>query len=159
MFQAAAFLSAVPRRLAPHKPIRTVRSLAANYSFARAAAWAVLGFTLSAPTGCVPGLGSRHLYLRRNMATRAWSRCSSPPALPSPTRPTAGMGRAGSDGRESSDPVSRVRGRWTSLMYSARNGHTRVVEMLIAAGADLHSETNSGYCVWPDSTASSRRML
>ena len=30
-----------------------MRSLAANCSFARAAASAVLGFTLSAPTGCV----------------------------------------------------------------------------------------------------------
>ncbi len=34
--------------------------------------------------------------------------------------------------------------RWTALMAAAGKGHTSVVELLIAAGADLAAKDNDG---------------
>ena len=38
----------------------------------------------------------------------------------------------------------RLCGRWTALMWAAFYGHLRVVELIIAAGADVAAQTNSG---------------
>ena len=38
---------------------------------------------------------------------------------------------------------SRACGRWTALMHAAVNGRARVVELLIAAGADLSAKENN----------------
>jgi hypothetical protein len=42
-------------------------------------------------------------------------------------------------------PASRLLGRSTALILAAMNGHTPVVEKLIAAGADLNVQNNEGY--------------
>jgi ankyrin repeat protein len=39
---------------------------------------------------------------------------------------------------------SRACGRWTALMHAANFGNERVVELLIAAGADLAAKANNG---------------
>lgn len=40
------------------------------------------------------------------------------------------------------------------MMLAARHGHRSVVELLIAAGADLAAKTNDGCGNWLDATAS-----
>jgi ankyrin repeat protein len=37
-----------------------------------------------------------------------------------------------------------MRGRWTALTSASANGHLRVVEVLIAAGADVAAKTGVG---------------
>jgi ankyrin repeat protein len=44
-----------------------------------------------------------------------------------------------------SDSFGVLRGRDTALLLAARNGHARVVGLLIAAGADVVAKDNDGY--------------
>ena len=47
--------------------------------------------------------------------------------------------------------------RMTALLFAAQNGHARVVELLIAAGADIVATHRAGYTPMADASASGRK--
>jgi hypothetical protein len=91
--------------------------------------------------------GGRYSCWPRFSAILAWSSCSSPPAPRSPPRTTAGKATAPHcyvhmplDHRK---PTCAR--RVTALQLAAQNGHARVVELLIAAGANVAAWNDYGY--------------
>ena len=77
------------------------------------------------PPSCIP----------HGTATRAWSRCLSPPAPTSTPRPTAGTASGQIPRRRAVGCCSRHCGRSTALTWAALHGRTDAAAALIFAGA------------------------
>ena len=108
---------------------------------------------LSDVTACYAA-GGLHSCGRRIVDTLAWSSCSSPPA-PTSTIFTAGRAVKKRTPLQAAGCGSVLRGRRTALLVAANNERARVVELLVAAGADLAVKSASGCGRAPRRTCSS----
>ena len=97
--------------------------------------------------------GGQCLCWRRKTATHARCSCSLPPASTSPPGPLLGTARAGCNGHA---PLSAGHHCWASdaAVSQVDRAHARgdVVELLVAACADISAKTNDGYGRWPGAT-------
>ena len=98
---------------------------------------------LSDVTACYAA-GGLHSCGRHIVDTLAWSSCSSPQAPTSLPGTTKGRAVRCMQLLHAVACGSVRCGRFTALMWAADEGHAHVVELLIAAGADLAAKDNEG---------------
>jgi hypothetical protein len=101
---------------------------------------AIADMPSDAPANSVAG--GLHSRWQHFMETRAWSSCSSRPT-PTSWQPRATPGRTETTRLQAVGCCSQLCCSSTALMVAAGHGRERVVELLIAAGADIAAKTNS----------------